>query len=135
MSTVKRYSTTPEVVEAARLDKDNEQELARWCGGQSSNEQTPDGVEDYLKVPTIKGVLKAYRGMYVIKNIETGQFDVLTEGQFVARKFHEVGLRQDGINVRGSITVPNPAEPQILVNKRDNYSVGDRYLDHAGYMG
>lgn len=104
--TIKRYSTTPEVVEAARVTTSNLEELARWCGGDVREDQSHDvGVFKYVLVPSIGGALWAKLGWWLVKHLDTGRFDVKSEKEFEA--FHLVGLRdQDKPHPRtgGSIT-------------------------------
>lgn len=57
-------------VEAVRLNEDNVEAVARWCGAQVIEEIDPEHPEEFqngLNVDTKDGVQRATLGMYVIK--------------------------------------------------------------------
>lgn len=103
--TIKRYSTTPEVVEAAQVTENNLEELARWCGGEVREKQSHDeGVVKYVLVPSIEGALWTKPGWWLVKYVDTGRFTVKSEKEFEA--FHLVGLRdQDKPQTRTAGTI------------------------------
>ena len=118
---IRRYSTTPEVVEAAEVTPQTQDAIAKWCGGALGSEQSPDGALDFIRVPTISGVAAAYMNSYVVKNIENGRFSIYSAEQFKAKGFHEVGLRQDGPNLT--------REKTITVNRNRSGEAHGAYAD------
>lgn len=112
---IKRYSTTPEVVEAALVTESNLEELARWCGG---NPEGSYGIGKIV-VPTLNANnLVVVLGSYLVKNLETGRFSGMSVEAF--SKFHEVGLRQDGVKTFRGGTVSTDPGP-IAVNSGEAY--------------
>lgn len=109
---VKRYSTTPEVVEAAQVTKENMEDLAKWCGGEV-RESHDEAVVPFLMIPTIAGALPARVGEWLLKNTYTNRLVVLSQRQFEAKKFHEVGLRQDGLTPRSPVIAINGPPPYV----------------------
>lgn len=67
-----RYSTTPEVVEAIRISKDNIQFVEDWCGGT---------------------VNESYIGDWVVK-FKDNRFMVMRDEDF-SKKYRRTGLRLD----------------------------------------
>lgn len=129
---IKRYSTTPEVVEAALVTENNLEELARWCGGGVSDEQTHDeGIIKHVLVPSIYTPSKARVGYYIVKYIDTGRFSSMTEGEFSSRGFHEVGLRQDGPQIKTAGTITRNPGP-IAINSGEAYG---EYADQRYWQG
>jgi hypothetical protein len=118
MPLIKRYSTTPIIVEAVQVTDQNMAEVAKWCGGEESNEQTSDGVYNFIKIPTLNGMQQAFVDYYVVKNVSNGRFEVMSNVKWEKQGFHEVGLRQDGPGLKrgGSISVPGDIEKYQLWN-------------------
>lgn len=87
-----RYSTTPEVVEAIRISKDNIKWVANWCGG-TVNENHLDHQRMYLTVGQGFYVsdVHSYIGDWVIK-LKDGLFTSMSDADF-SRKYHRTGLR------------------------------------------
>lgn len=99
-NTIKDYAKSPDPVKAIKLEdvKDLE-EAAKWCGGEVSEYQFHDGLDKVLLYPTIHGGGKARIGHYLVKNRDTGRFQVMNAEEFEI-DYHEVGKRQDGISYR-----------------------------------
>jgi hypothetical protein len=67
-----RFRKRPVVIEAEKLDTDNGERLAAWCGGTWHFTQKP-GYALSLRIPTLEGVMTANLGDWIIKGL-SGEF-------------------------------------------------------------
>jgi hypothetical protein len=135
--TIKRYTTRPEVVEAAEVTESNRDELAKWCGGMVWNNPKPSDPTDVAMGVTVPHIASAFVvpvGEYLVKDIETGRFRKYTKQEF--SKFSEVGLRQDGLTRGGSIQpMPDPyttnSDPTDVIPRDFHSGSGESYGHYA----
>jgi hypothetical protein len=67
-----RYRKKPVVIEAIRLQEENGEVLAEWCGG-TWHPTAKAGYSSSLRINTLEGVMTARLGDYIIKGIR-GEF-------------------------------------------------------------
>jgi hypothetical protein len=84
---IEKYTTRPDSVEAVHLTRENINEVAIWCGGDTIVEaKSSDHTDVYmaLTVPRANGPIDAQIGMYILKNAR-GRFEVSTQQNFEAK--------------------------------------------------
>lgn len=96
MSKPLQYRRKPAFVEAMRLygDKQDMDEVARWCGGRIRSEAKASDHTDlayWIDIPTLEGVMTAGRGDYVVKDAQGG-FHSIKPDVFEAA-YERVGMR------------------------------------------
>lgn len=68
------YTKKPVTVQAEKLEYENAQTIAEWCGGVKVTEI---GMDDErlvgINIPTLEGTMRASEGDYVIKGVK-GEF-------------------------------------------------------------
>ena len=96
MSRPLKYRRAPKIVDAMRVYADElvMSEVARWCGGAAKSETKASDHTDvahWIEVPTLRGVVKARPGKYIVKDAD-GRFFVWDRRAFDA-EYERVGLR------------------------------------------
>lgn len=70
---VRTYVTKPTRIQAFRLDEDNAEEVANWCGGQVVELTYIPGEGQGVEIPTLEGTMTAIPGDFVIRGTR-GEF-------------------------------------------------------------
>lgn len=70
---VETYVKKPVAVQAFRLEEDNAEEVANWCGGQPVELTFIPGEGVGVEIPTLEGTMTAIPGDYVIRGVK-GEF-------------------------------------------------------------
>lgn len=91
----KTYIKNPDPVQAVLLTRENLEEVAKWCGGDSVEVSKPGDPTDVyygIDYPTLSGKARINLNHYLIRN-EFGKFSSLNKETF-ERVFTERGKRE-----------------------------------------
>jgi len=80
----KRYQLIAVAVEAMKLEPENVERVAVWCGGVEVQETDAlDSTKKFvaLNIPTLRGVERATQGWYVIRD-RNGAFSTMSPEEF-----------------------------------------------------
>lgn len=92
------YQTIIERKEVVKVRPENLQAIANWTGGTVKDIQSPEETASVtLMIPTLSGALTANIGDLVVKDYDTGRFEIYDESRFL-KHYKPVGIRQNGIN-------------------------------------
>lgn len=82
MATLKKYTAKPNQVDAVQVTAENIQDLVQYFRGGIEVQGTAGGlVAQYLQVPTVRGVMLAAMGDYVVQH-SNNQVEVMNSAQF-----------------------------------------------------
>lgn len=95
MLVVKEYRRKPDPFQAVKVTPENVEAVAKWCGGEYSEDAKPGDPSDVaikLKVPNVDGAKTVGNNGYVIKHAN-GRFYTCDSNSFL-NEYEEVGVRE-----------------------------------------
>jgi hypothetical protein len=64
------YRKKPVVIEARKYNRNNGEELAKWCNGISYDAGMAPGMPHHISIPTLEGTMNALPGDWIIKGVQ-----------------------------------------------------------------